>query len=78
MNNNIITTVLSLVKIIDKENLAGYEKKNEVYSNLKKIMGEESFKANEQIINFILETIIYISKTHNIGINKNTFNYCCK
>ena len=74
----IIPTVFNLVKVIEKKALEGIEKKEELYKTLKSLMGEESFNNKKDIIDFILETIIYISKTHKVlGINENTFNYCC-
>ena len=78
-NFNLIKTVLGLVKVIDKKNISGDDKKNDLYENLKKMMGENNFKLKIEIINYILETIIYISNTHRLsGINVDKFkNNCC-
>jgi hypothetical protein len=78
-NFNLIKTVLGLVKVIDKKNISGEDKKNDLYENLKKMMGENNFNLKIEIINYILETIIYISNTHRLsGINVDKFkNNCC-
>jgi hypothetical protein len=75
----LIKTVLGLVKTIDKKNISGDDKKNDLYENLKQIMGENNFNEKIEIINYILETIIYISNTHALsGVNYDKFkNYCC-
>ena len=66
----LIKTVLGLVKTIDKKNISGDDKKNDLYENLKQIMGENNFNEKIEIINYILETIIYISNTHALsGVN---------
>ena len=78
-NFNLIKTVLGLVKVIDKKNISGEDKKNDLYENLKKLMGDNNFNDKIEIINYILETIIYISNTHRLsGINVDKFkNNCC-
>lgn len=78
-NFNLIKTVLGLVKVIDKKNISGEDKKKDLYENLKKMMGENNFNLKIEIINYILETIIYISNTHRLsGINVDKFkNNCC-
>ena len=74
----LIKTVLGLVKVIDKKELSGDDKKNELYENIKKMIGENNFEQKVEIINYILETIIYISNTHKLsGINTDKFKNCC-
>ena len=74
----LIKTVLGLVKVIDKKELSGGDKKNELYENIKKMIGENNFEQKVEIINYILETIIYISNTHKLsGINTDKFKNCC-
>ena len=70
----IIQIILNLMRIIEKdEKKTGEEKKEQLFNDLKSILGE-SFKDHEFYINYILETIIFISKTHALsGINKNSF-----
>ena len=47
---------------------------------LKELLGENQFNEHKEIINYILETLIFISKTHKvIGLNEKSFlNNCCK
>lgn len=71
VNNNLISLVLGLVKQVEKK--TGPNKKEIFYTLLKAVIGEDEFLKNIDIINHILETIIYISKCHVIsGINKTT------
>ena len=73
----LIKTVLGLVKVIDKKELSGDDKKNELYENIKKMIGENNFEQKVEIINYILETIIYISNTHKLsGTNADKFKNC--
>jgi len=74
-----IQTILGLIKVIEKKDLNGVEKREELYNTLKSLMGEDTFIKNKEIIDYVLETIIFISKTHKIaGINQDTFSYCCR
>ena len=74
-----IATITSLIKVLEQKDLNGIEKREELYDNLKIIMGEDVFLQNKEIINYVLETVIYLSKTHKIaGINQETFSYCCR
>lgn len=74
-----IQTILGLIKVIEKKDLNGVEKREELYNTLKGLMGEDTFLKNKEIIDYVLETIIFISKTHKIaGINQDTFSYCCR
>ena len=74
-----IQTILGLVKVIEKKDLNGNEKRDELYNTLKSLMGEDTFLKNKDNIDYVLETIIFISKIHKIaGINQDTFSYCCK
>ena len=74
-----IQTVFGLVKVLEKKDITGAQKKDELYKTLKELLGEQKFNENKEIVDYILETIIFISKTHTIlGINENSFSYCCK
>ena len=74
-----IQTILGLVKVIEKKDLNGSEKRDELCNTLKSLMGEDTFLKNKDNIDYVLETIIFISKIHKIaGINQDTFSYCCK
>lgn len=73
----IIPTVLSLVKLLEKKSLTGLEKREELYKMLKELLGEEEFNRKKDIIDYVLETIIFISKTHVLqGVNMDSI-YCC-
>ena len=74
-----IQTIFGLVKVLEKKVITGIEKRDELYKTLEELLGEDKFNENKEIVDYILETIIYISKTHTIlGINENSFSYCCK
>ena len=74
-----IQTIFGLVKVLEKKAITGADKRDELYKTLKELLGEDKFNENNEIVDYILETIIYISKTHSIlGINENSFSYCCK
>ena len=78
MDHTLIKTIFHFVKIIDKKDLKGEDKKNELYENLIKVLGVDNVKEKVEIINFVLETIIYLSNTHMIsGINADKFKSCC-
>ena len=79
MNHKIITEVYSLVQIMEKKDKDGKEKKEEVMNTLKCLIGEEEFNKTEDILNYILETVIFISRVSKVsGINEKSFGYCCK
>ena len=79
MTNTIINTIFCLVKVIEKEAIDGLQKKEKLYAMLKDLLGEDKFNESKETIDFILETIIFISKTHKIaGINIDSFSFCCK
>ena len=74
-----IQTIFGLVKVLEKKAISGIEKRDELYKTLKELLGEQTFNDNKDKVDYILETIIFISKTHTIlGINENSFSYCCK
>ena len=75
-----IQTIFSLTKVLDKKALTGLEKREELFKTLKELLGENQFNEHKEIINYILETLIFISKTHKvIGLNEKSFsNKCCK
>ena len=79
MNNNIINKVFNLVQIMEKKEIDGREKKEEVLKTLKSLIGEEEYNKTESILNYIIETVIFISKVSKVsGINENSYLYCCK
>ncbi len=79
MNHKIINEVYSLVRIMEKKDKDGKQKKEEVMTTLKCLIGEDEFNKTEDILNYILETVIFISRVSKLsGINENTFKYCCK
>lgn len=79
MENKLIPTVINIAKTIEKKFETGIEKREELYKTLKELFGEDKFNENKQIIDYILETAIFISKVHKIaGLNENSFKYCCK
>ena len=74
-----IQTIFGLVKVLEKKAISGIEKRDELYKTLKELLGEDKFNENKEIVDYILETIIYISKTNKVlGINDDSFSYCCK
>ena len=77
MSENLIQLVLTLVKQVESTGLSGEDKKEKLYTIIKTVSGEDEFNKNKEIIDYILETIIFISKCHVIaGINKNTCLGC--
>ena len=79
MNHKIITEVYSLVQIMEKKDKDGKQKKEEVMNTIKCLIGEEEINKTEDTLNYILETIIFISRVSKVsGINEKTFRYCCK
>ena len=74
-----IQTIFGLVKVLEKKATTGIEKRDELYKTLKELLGEQTFNDNKDKVDYILETIIYISKTNKVlGINDDSFSYCCK
>ena len=74
-----IQTIFGLVKVLEKKAISGIEKRDELYKTLKELLGEQTFNDNKDKVDYILETIIYISKTNKVlGINNDSFSYCCK
>ena len=80
MASIMIQTIFSLTKVIDKKVMTGLEKREELFKTLKELLGETQFNEHKEIINYILETLIFISKTHKVlGLNEKSFsNNCCK
>ena len=75
----VIEICFNLIKIVEKKNMVGSEKKAEFLKVLKQTLGDEEFIKYEPYIEYILETVIFISKTHLIsGINKDSFKCCLK
>ena len=74
-----IQTIFGLVKVLEKKAISGIEKRDELYKTIKELFGEQTFNDNKDKVDYILETIIYISKTNKVlGINNDSFSYCCK
>jgi hypothetical protein len=74
--NNLIKICLNLVKIVEKSfsNMDGENKKKEFLTLLKNTIGSDIYEKNELFIETILETIIFISKTHVLsGVNVSSF-----
>jgi len=74
--NNLIKICLNLVKIVEKSfsNMDGENKKKEFLTLLKNTIGSDIYEKNELFIESILETIIFISKTHVLsGVNVSSF-----
>lgn len=68
----------NLIKIVDKKNISGTEKKEEFLKLLKNTLGEEEFIKYEIYIDYVLETVIFLSRTHLIsGINRDSFGIKC-
>ena len=66
----------NLIKIVEKKfnNIDGSGKKAEFLTLLKQAIGDDNYSKNEIYIDFVLETCIYLSKTHMIsGLNKDSF-----
>lgn len=73
----VIEISFNLIKIVDKKNITGAEKKDEFLKLLKHSLGDEEFIKYEMYIDYILETIIFLSRTHLIsGINRDSFKCC--
>ena len=74
-----IQTIFGLVKVLEKKAITGAEKRDELCKTLKELLGEQTFNDNKDKVDYILENIIYISKTNKVlGINNDSFSYCCK
>jgi len=77
---DIIPVIFNLVKMIDKKDILGNEKKELLYKSLINLWGEIKFNEYKIYVDYCLETIIFISKTHLISnINQQSFNnkWCC-
>ena len=77
---DIIPVIFNYVKTIDKKELTGNDKKELLYKLLIDIWGQLKFDENKIYVDYCLETIIFISKTHLISnINQHTFSnkWCC-
>ena len=77
--NKFIQISFNLIKIVEKKfnNLDGSEKREEFLKLLKQTLGDDLYEKNEIYIDFVLETCIYLSKTHMIsGLNKDSFKCC--
>jgi len=74
----VIEICFNLIKIIDKKNMVGSEKKMEFLKALKIILGDEEYIKYEPYIDYILETVIFLSRSHLIsGINRDSFGIKC-
>ena len=74
----VIEICFNLIKIIDKKNMVGSEKKMEFLRSLKLTLGDEEFIKYEPYIDYILETVIFLSRSHLIsGINRDSFGIKC-
>jgi hypothetical protein len=74
--NKFIQISFNLIKIVEKKfnNIDGSGKKAEFLTLLKQTIGDDNYSKNEIYIDFVLETCIYLSKTHMIsGLNKDSF-----
>ena len=72
---DIIPVIFNMVKMIDKKDILGNEKKELLYKCLIDLWGEIKFNENKIYVDYCLETIIFISKTHLISnINQQSFN----
>ena len=74
--NKFIQISFNLIKIVEKKynNIDGSGKKAEFLALLKQTIGDDNFSKNEIYIDYVLETVIFISKTHLLsGINKDSF-----
>ena len=77
MSENLIQLILTLVKQVETTKLNGADKKENLYTIIRTLSGEDDFNKNKEIIDYIIETIIFISKVHVIsGINKHTCLGC--
>lgn len=74
----VIEISFNLIKIVDKKNMTGLEKKIEFLRSLKITLGDEEYIKYEPYIDYILETVIFLSRTHLIsGINRDSFGIKC-
>jgi len=74
----LIEISFNIIKIVDKKNMTGAEKKQEFLKLLKTTLGDEEFMKYEIYIDYVLETVIFISRTHLIsGINRDSFGVKC-
>ena len=69
----IIPVIFNFVKMIDKKDIPGEEKKKLLYKSLFDLWGHTKYEEYKPYIDYCLETIIFISKTHLISnINQNS------
>ena len=74
--NKFIQISFNLIKIVEKKfnNIDGTGKKAEFLTLLKQTIGDDNYSKNEIYIDYVLETVIFISKTNLLrGINKDSF-----
>ena len=74
--NKFIQISFNLIKIVEKKfnNLDGSGKREEFLKLLKQTIGDDNYSKNEIYIDYVLETVIFLSKTHLLsGINKDSF-----
>ena len=79
MAEELIMKVVSLIKQVEisERDKPGKDKKEKLITILETITSKEDVQDNREIIDFIIETTIYLSKIHCIaGINKNTCLPC--
>jgi hypothetical protein len=79
MSEELIMKVISLIKQVEisERDKSGIEKKEKLLTILKAITSPEDVEKNIDIINYIIETVIILSKLHMIaGINKTTCMGC--
>ena len=77
--NKFIQNSFNLIKIVEKKfnNMDGSEKKAEFLTLLKQTIGDANYSKNEIYIDYVLETAIFLSKTHLLsGINEDSFKCC--
>ena len=74
--NKFIQISFNLINIVEKKfnNIDGTGKKVEFLTLLKQTIGDDNYSKSNTYIDFVLETCIYLSKTHMIsGLNKDSF-----
>jgi len=69
-----IPVIFNFVRMLEKKQITGHEKRALLYKSLSELWGIEKFNENQIYVDYCLETIIFISKTHLISnINKHAF-----
>ena len=77
--DSLIERIVSLIKQVEisERDKPGADKKEKLITILKAITSPQDVEDNREIIDYIIETVIYLSKIHVIsGINKNTCLPC--